>query len=427
MESSSLGIMKKSPTPDIYLSAPFLKDKASRALMAVLGEGRARYVGGAVRDALVGRPVTDFDIATTLEPQQVVACLEAAGLKAIPTGWAHGTVTAISGRRTFEITTLRQDMATDGRHATVAFTTDWRVDASRRDFTMNALYADEDGRIYDYVDGLADLKAGRVRFIGNPRDRIIEDALRILRFFRFHAYYGQGAPDAAGLASAISERHRLDILSIERVRDEMLRLLAADDPVPVLIVMADGGILAHILPGWTGDRTFASLQRLIGREQAWDETDTGLRRLASLLEPKDLADFGAYWRLSRADQTRLAAMAYPSPSLDEKSLRRACYLDGVTCVRDRILLGHAEQGLAAARIFLDRWVRPVFPVLGRDLKRLGVAPGPMMGALLSRLQTLWMDSDFTLDHALLLDKARVILAEGGDIESAPQGDRDVDT
>lgn len=424
MGNSFLDIMKKSPNADIFVSASFLKDKAGRAVMAALGEGCARYVGGAVRDALLGRPVKDYDIATVLEPKQVVSCLKAAGLKAVLTGWEHGTVTAISQHRPFEITSLRQDLSTDGRHAEVAFTTDWRVDASRRDFTMNALYADMDGRVYDYVDGLADLKAGRVRFIGNPQDRITEDALRILRFFRFHAYYGQGDLDPAGLAAAISEQHRLDILSIERVREEMLRLLAADNPVPVLTAMAGGGILAHVLSEWTGDMTFARLHRLMSRERALNEEGNSLRRLASLVKPAELARLGARWRLSRADQARLAAMASPAPHLDEKSLRCASYHDGAASVRDRILLGDSEDNLATALTFLDKWTRPVFPVQGRHLIKLGMTAGLQMGAVLERLESQWIESDFKLDREALLDEARQILTEGADSDSSGQETRD---
>src|SRR3954451_62544 len=233
------------------LTGGWLREGPLPRVLAVLdtdGE-EARVVGGAVRNALLGAPLGDIDIATTALPQEVIRRVEAAGFKAVPTGVEHGTVTVIAERRPFEVTTLREDVETDGRHATVAFGRDWRRDAERRDFTMNALSVTSDGDVHDYVGGLGDIGARRVRFIGDPGRRIAEDYLRILRFFRFHAAYGEGAPDAAGLAACVAERAGLDALSRERVRMEMLKLLPAAHVVPTLVVMTETGLLGTVLGG----------------------------------------------------------------------------------------------------------------------------------------------------------------------------------
>ncbi|MDX1426079.1 MAG: CCA tRNA nucleotidyltransferase, partial [Kiloniellales bacterium] len=272
--------------PQDWMTAP-----ATRAVLAALGaEGAVpRFVGGCVRDAVVARPVTDVDIATPDPPQRVIALIERAGLKAVPTGLAHGTVTAVADGRPFEVTSLRVDVETYGRHAKVAFTDDWQADAARRDLTINALSCDPDGRIYDYFGGLADLRAGRVRFVGEPRARIREDYLRLLRFFRFHAHYGRGAPDPEGLAAAGELAPEATHLSGERVRAELLRLLAAPDPAPVVAVMAAAGVLRAFLPeagpGPDGAAALAALGELPG---ATAEPDP-LLRLAALLPPDPAA------------------------------------------------------------------------------------------------------------------------------------------
>src|SRR6201996_6519457 len=231
----------------------------TRAVLAAL-DGEGKFVGGAVRNALLNKPVADIDIATPLLPDDVVARLKKAGLGAVPTGIEHGTVTAVVNGKPLEITTLRRDVSTDGRRATVAFTTDWAEDAQRRDFTMNALYADADGEILDTVGGIADLQAGHVRFVGDPITRIKEDYLRILRLFRFHAWYGKGELDDAALKASAAEKAGLAQLSGERIQKEMLKLLAAENPAPVLRVMAASGILGEILPG---DLNIARLERLV--------------------------------------------------------------------------------------------------------------------------------------------------------------------
>ncbi len=277
------------------------------ALEARGGPGCARFVGGCVRDAVMGRPIGDIDIATTLTPDQVTAALEAATLRAAPTGVEHGTITAVSGREPFEITTLRRDVSTDGRRAVVAFTTDWREDAQRRDFRMNALYADPMGRLFDPTgEGLADARAGRIVFVGDPMVRIREDYLRILRFFRFLAWFGRGEPDKPALDACRALKGMLTSRSAERTQKELLKLLAADDPRPAMKLMADTGVLAAILPFATGLERFDRLVRI--EREVLEENDPELR-LAALAPPeRRSADLLAErLRLSSAQQARLAA------------------------------------------------------------------------------------------------------------------------
>lgn len=385
------------------LEADWLRAPGTRAVMAALGEDNLRFVGGAVRDSLLGLPVGDVDIATPLAPGEVMARLAAAGLGAKPTGLAHGTITAISDHRPFEVTTLRHDVETFGRHARVVFTDDWQADAARRDFTMNALYCDPQGRVFDYHGGLADARAGRVRFIGRPADRIAEDALRILRFFRFHARFGQGPPDAAGLAACAAGREQLDGLSVERVRDELLKLLVADDPCAVVAALGATHILRHILPEAVGTARLAplvALERRLARPDA-------LRRLAALLgvEEQRLADAGRRLKLSNRQRARLAAIAGPVPDIDGRALRAALYRDGAETVADRLFLAGSMDGLAMLDGLAGQ-ARPVLPVSGRDLARAGLASGPAMGATLRRLEQAWIASDFSLDRASLLELAR---------------------
>ena len=368
---------------------PWLETPAVRAVLAALGPGKARPVGGAVRDGLLGLPVSDVDIATPLEPLAVVAALRAAGLKAVPTGIAHGTVTAVADGQPIEVTTLRRDVATDGRHATVAFSTDWRDDAARRDFTINALSVDpETMEISDFFDGLSDLDQWRVRFIGVATTRIAEDHLRILRFFRFHARFGRGEPDAEGLAACAARANDLMALSRERIRGELGKLLVADDPVPVVGIMLAHGILAPVLPE-IGD--IARLARLIAVEPAPD----WLRRLAALL-PADagvLDDVAVRLRLSNVERRRLVAMATP-PSDDAST---EAYWDGRdTAIDRRLLAGVIEPAL-------DGWTRPRLPISGRDLIARGLPPGPEVSRRLGDFERAWVAGGCRDDYAVLLD------------------------
>jgi len=368
-----------------------------------------RLVGGAVRDALLGLPVSDFDLATRLTPAAVVARLEAAGVKTVPTGIAHGTVTAISHGQSFEITTLRRDVATDGRHAVVEFSDDWRDDARRRDLTINALYANPlTLEVSDFHDGLADLRDGRVRFIGEPLQRIAEDHLRILRFFRFQARFGSGAPDAAGLAACTARANDLMALSRERVRGELLRLLAVRDPVPTIAVMLQHRILVPVLPEIT---SFDGLARLVAVEAAlaaratapnpWlDREAIALRRLAALLpsDPHLLDAVATRLRLSNLERARLVATAASASA----PLLAQAYRDGVATAADRLLLAARappDAALLAALDQLRRWQRPALPLSGKDIIARGTAPGPEVSRRLASFEAAWIGAGFPADPA----------------------------
>ena len=367
------------------------------ALEAAGGPGCARFVGGCVRNALIGAPVADIDIATTLRPDQTEAAVRAAGLKAVPTGVAHGTVTAVADRQPFEITTLRRDVSTDGRNATVAFTDDWAEDAARRDFRLNALYADADGRVFDPTGrGVEDAMAGRVVFVGEPERRIREDYLRILRFFRFHAWYGRGEPDAAGLAACRALAPGMTRLSAERVSSELMKLLSAPDPRRALAAMAETGVLSRVLPE-------AALTALFGAvvEQGGDP----VARLMVLLPADERVACEASRRLRFPNATRdrlaSAARALPDTSLSmsDREARAALYRHGQQAVSDAIRrcwaaapdrAGDARRLLALA----ESWTRPKLPIGGRDLARMGVGPGPETGRLLKAFEEGWIADDF---------------------------------
>lgn len=382
------------------------------SLLDALGaaEGRTRYVGGAVRDTLAGIAVQDIDLATSLAPEETIKRVRAAGFKAIPTGLAHGTVTAIlPGGHPVEVTTLRRDVTTDGRRATVAFTDDWREDAARRDFTINALSADPaSGAVHDYFGGVEDLAAGRVRFIGDPLTRIAEDHLRILRFFRFHARFGAGAPEAEGLAACIARANDLMALSRERIADELLKLLALPDPVATARLMADRGILRPVLPEIDAEGP-DRLARLIAREARLGIAPTGLRRLAALL-PRDPAlalQIGTRLKLSNVARAFLALCAAPLAPAPPRVIgwrhpREAS---------DLILLADwPEAMIDAALATLATWERPRFPLKGGDLVALGIGPGPRVAAALQAIEREWVDADFP-DAAWVKARARAIAAD----------------
>ncbi len=389
----------------------------TRAVLGALAADGAevRFVGGCVRDAILRRPIKDIDIATPDPPQRVLALLDEAGIHAIPTGIAHGTVTAVIGKAHYEITTLRVDVETFGRHARIAYTDDWRLDASRRDFTMNALSADPEGRIYDPFDGIADLGAGRVRFVGDPQQRIEEDALRLLRFFRFHAHYGRRTGmDARALAACRRMAPRLATLSGERVAGEVLRLLLADDPASVLLIMQGQGILAHLLPEARDFGRLRVLAWLEARGLARAEVrPDAIRRLAAMLETDRAGAeaVGERLKLSGAQTARLVAMAGPrvtlSADLDDAAIRRTLRRLGADCFRDLALLAWAARRTEITRPsaaetaewsrLLDialAW-RPVeLPVKGRDLLAMGVPHGPEIGRLLAEVESWWEERDY---------------------------------
>lgn len=397
----------------------------TRAVLAALtaAGGAARFVGGCVRDAALGRAAKDIDIATPLVPEEVQRRLVAAGLKAVPTGLKHGTITAVSAGRPFEITTLRRDVETFGRHATVAFTTDWREDAARRDFTINAMFADADGTLHDFFGGRDDLAAGRVRFVGDPETRILEDVLRLLRFYRFHAHYGRGAPDAAARAACRAHAAKLPTLSAERVAAELFRILAAPAPAAVLALMDEDGVLAHALPE-AGDRP--RLARLAEIEAALGDAVGGVdpvRRLAAAL-PRG-ADTGALARrlkLSNRDRDRLKALVSAEPAAilaaDLGAWRRLLYAHGAATIADRALLEAAATD-APDRAALGRllavaraWTRPVLPVDGRDALALGIAEGDEIGRALAAVESWWIEGDFRANRDAAL--ARLARAATGD-------------
>lgn len=350
------------------------------------GPEQTRLVGGVVRDTLLGLDPADIDLATRLLPEDVLARLEAAGIRAVPTGLAHGTITAILPDGPIEVTTLRHDVSTDGRHAVVAFTDVWQDDAARRDFTMNALYADPaSGDVIDYFGGLADLDAGCVRFIGDAYRRIAEDHLRILRFFRFHARFGaadQNAIDAEGLDACTARANDLMALSRERIAAELLKLLVARHAVPVIALMIDRGIFRAVLPEITDATLFAKLAE---REAAAGVAPDAIRRLAALLPPEAAESVGARLKLSNIDRKRLVA-ARQGPG--DEGPRALAYRVGATGAIDRLLL--AGEDVAPIR----DWTPPTLPIGGGALVERGLRKGPEVAAVLRRIETQWLAEDF---------------------------------
>lgn len=373
------------------LTAPWMEREDLAALVAALGHGNARYVGGAVRDSLLGQPVKDIDMATLLTPEDVMQRLWDAGIRHVPTGIEHGTVTAVLPGGPVEITTLRHDVATDGRRATVAFATDWREDAARRDFTINALYADPaSGEIFDWFGGLDDLAARRVRFIGDARQRIREDHLRILRYFRFQARFGTMPADQEAEGACAELASTLKGLSRERVGMETMNLLGLPDPAPTVARMAQLGVLAVILP----EARPEALAALVSAEQAQGIAPDAIRRLAALLPPQvSLAEqVASRFRLSGAQKKRLAVAAGRDEALGEP--RALAYRLGIEGALDRFLI--AGEDTAALR----DWDIPAFPLKGGQIVARGVGAGPEVARLLRRVQDRWIAEGFP-------DEARV--------------------
>jgi poly(A) polymerase len=399
--------------PPRLTNAEWLDRPATRAVFAALAAGGfdARAVGGAVRNALLGRPVVDVDLATPARPEEVIAAAEKAGLTAVPTGIAHGTVTVIAEHVPHEVTTLREDVETHGRHATVAFTADWAADARRRDFTMNALYCGAGGEVFDPLGGYADIARRRVRFIGDARARIREDYLRILRFFRFTAEYGEGPPDAESLGACVAERDGLAILSAERVRQEVLRLLVAQRGPELIETLQGYGLATYVLPIAPRPQL---LRRLADIESALALTPDAVLRLGALaVEIYEDADrLRDRLRLSNEEHVGLARAAMNNLQLapgSPEALARAClYADGEKAYRQRVLIAWARSGepsdSAAWRDRFrlpERWQPPRFPLGGADVMALGVTPGPRIGELLRALESWWIAGDFTADEAAL--------------------------
>ncbi|MEE8504826.1 MAG: CCA tRNA nucleotidyltransferase [Kiloniellales bacterium] len=403
----------------------WMRASATRAVIAALtAEGaEVRFVGGCVRDALAGRRVRDVDIATHLRPEEVMRLLVSAGIKAVPTGVKHGTVTAVAEGKPFEITTLRVDVETYGRKAKVAFTDDWTADAARRDFTFNALSCAPDGTLYDPFGGEADLTAGRVRFVGEARARIEEDYLRLLRFFRFQAHFGKAPPDPEALEIATELAPELDRLSGERIRAELFRLLQAPDPVPVVEIMIARRILGHILPMAADAKVLRALLRAEAPERPVDP----VLRLAALLEPgREQAERVAE-RLRLSNHQRFALVYLLEPPLDpfaEPSLKdrhRAVRKLGAPLSRELLRLSwarhHADVAGAvpdatfeAALADADRLAAKRFPVFGRDALALGVAEGPELGRLLDEVEEWWAERDFEPARQACLARLRDLIA-----------------
>lgn len=400
---------------------PWLTAPATKAVIAALeaaAPGCARFVGGCVRNSLLGRAVDDIDIATSLTPEAVMKAAQRAGLGVHPTGLAHGTVTLVAERTPFEVTTLRRDVATDGRHAVVAFTDDWVADAQRRDFRLNALYADPDGRVHDFVGGgVDDVRARRVVFIGQAEDRIREDYLRILRFFRFSAWYGRGAVDAEGLSACARLKDGLASLSVERIWKELKKLLGADDPRAVLQAMEESGILAAAAPHLSRwDRARA----LMALEADMFLPGDPLRRVAAACATTDAARaLCAHMKASNDERDRLIDALGEQPRLvsylSMRELRRALYALGLRTFEDRAYLAWADDPkprtsaqwrglLALAR----GWSRPVFPLTGEQVIAAGVTQGPQVGAVIREVEAWWIDADFPDDHLALVERLKAV-------------------
>lgn len=370
--------------PEIFLGRPGIK-RLLKALDA--RRGTARFVGGAVRDQLLKVPHEDLDLATVIPPDKVIERLEAAGIKAVPTGIQHGTITAISSGTIVEVTTLRADVSTDGRRATVAFTEDWKQDAGRRDFTINALYADPySGELFDYFGGLDDLRSRTVRFIGEPLQRIAEDHLRILRYFRFHARYGHGEPDERALEACTERANDLMALSRERIADELLKLLALGDPTGTVRLMHERGIFEPVVPEIGGiDR----LARLVAAEREAAIEPDPLRRLAALLpcEPETASRVAARLKLSNRAKKRLASAADLSLGLNPRAL---AYRIGTEGAVDRLLLSGNPSDAAG----IAAWQLPRLPIGGSQLMARGVPEGPEIARALRRIEDAWEAAGF---------------------------------
>jgi poly(A) polymerase len=411
------------PAPPRLDDASWLTRPETSAVFAALAARgfAARAVGGAVRNALLGRPVTDIDIATPARPDEVMAAARAAGLGAIPTGVAHGTVTVVANHAAYEITTLREDVETHGRHATVAYTDDWAADARRRDFTINALYCTADGEVLDPLGAYPDLARRRVRFIGDARARIREDYLRILRFFRLTADYGEGVPDAEGLAACVAERTGLALLSAERVRQEMLRLLVALRGPELVRAMLSYGLITLVLPAAPRPSV---LDRLAALEADLGLTPDAMLRLAALAVevPEDADRLRDRLRLSNEEHARLVRGAmrtpHPGPDAPEHGAKACLHAEGEEGYRQRVLIAWARSGDAPTspgwrdRFTLpERWQPARFPLGGADVMALGIPAGPRVGELLRALEAWWIAGNFAYDEAALRAKLQEMVRE----------------
>lgn len=390
--------------------------ETQRVMESLLRDGGdARFVGGCVRDALVNRKVIDIDIATPLKPEEVIARLQTDKIAVVPTGLKHGTVTAVCDGRPFEITTLRRDAATYGRHADVIFTDDWRVDAARRDFTFNALYATMDGDVHDFFGGIEDLRIGRVAFIGDAEERIREDVLRILRFFRFYAHLGRGDADAAALAACEKLSDLIPRLSAERIRTEVLKLMESPRAADVWQLMMEHRIVTRFLPEATNTQR---LSRLIALEDKYQSHGFIMRRLAAVLDVtvQGIIDISDDLRLSREQTQQLLALFEPSFEvtlrMDEKATRHAVYKLGNDVVRSLLLLRAAESGAEENLREIYGWATafrvPRFPLVGNDVLAMGIPPGPEVGRVLADVEDWWAAQDFAPGRTKCLERLKAL-------------------
>lgn len=401
----------------------WLSDPQTLKVMNALSANgkQPRFVGGCVRDALLRRPLYDIDIATPERPEMVVELLESMGIKTVPTGIEHGTITAVCEGRPFEITTLRSDIETDGRHAKVTFSDDWLVDATRRDFTFNAMSCDIEGKVYDPFDGFSDLKAGRVRFVGSALERIKEDYLRLLRFFRFSAHFGKGLADAQALSACSSLKTGLDGLSGERIAQEFLRLLEAPNPAKWISLMKKEGILDHIIPE---SQDSLLLEMLC----AFEDKPDAIRRLAVLLPAKQDIVMGCAerLRLSNAQKKRLGlarrSVGTLIPSASENIVRCFLFHHGAVAARDQIMIYWAEKGFSGIGpneqnllSMINAWeTEPVlFPLKGRDLMKSGLPAGPALGAALQAVQNWWCDTGCHANKEKCLEHFSLLQSQSG--------------
>ncbi len=389
--------MKKTVLPD----APWRHSAGLHAVVAALNDANSpvRIVGGAVRDSLLGMPVADVDLATPIIPENVIRRLSAANIKAFPTGIDHGTITAVSDGQNIEITTLRRDVSTDGRRATVAFSTDWHEDAARRDFTINALYANPvTGEIFDYFGGLDDLDVGIVRFIGNADSRIAEDHLRILRFFRFHARFGKGEPDLAAITACAKAKTSLMALSRERIADELSKLLVLPNPLSSVSLMIRHGIFSAFIPE-ISDNAESSLSALLKREETVSAKPEFSRRLSAILPFDDAIVEKISVRLKMSNRLRQKLVQRASAgfldSIDPSlQARRLAYRHGIIVARDCVLLHAPDAQFQVAYGALDGWKVPVFQVKGGQLIARGLKAGPSVAACLKSIEEQWIAEDF---------------------------------
>jgi len=392
-------------------AASLLRGPAAQLLAALDRDGEeARIVGGAIRNALLHLAVKEIDVATTAVPDEVLRRVDGAGWKAVPTGIEHGTVTVLIDGTPLEVTTLRRDVETYGRKAKVVFGRDWVADAERRDFTINALSLSRDGKVHDYVGGLADLAARRVRFIGDVAQRIAEDYLRILRFFRFHAWYGAGAPNADGLQACIRARAGIETLSRERVRAELLKLLLAPHATPTLATMSETGLLGCVLGGVA---LLASFENMVKAEAAIGLEADAVRRLGALgvAVKEDGERLAQRLRLSNAELQQLTTLERwwrVSPAAGEKLARALLYRLGPRHFVDQVLLawsrspaGAADPAWRGLASLPQKWTAPAFPLKAADFVRRGIATGPALGATMRAAEEAWIAADFPRDRAVV--------------------------